>query len=263
MYAYDVMDRVTTVTYPNGTSENFVYDFNGNLLTRTVPTPADHTFSYDGVDSRTSMTSPLNKATTYTYDKNRRVTQVTRPSGKTIVNNYDKGRLASTVTDESTTNYSYLFADKVGSITNGSESFSFTYDGTLLTQTTQSGLLNHSTNFTYNNDFQVTSTSYAGATEAYSYDNDGLLTTSGTYTLTRDAQNAYTTNLTDGTLTQTRTYNNFGEITEVSDNIFTYELSGRDNSGAIVQKKETLNAVTETFDYTFDDMGRRNLQVPK
>jgi len=39
-----------------------------------------------------------------------------------------------------------------------------------------------------------------------------------TTTLTRDPQNAYTTNLTDSTLTQNRSYNNFGEVTEISDN---------------------------------------------
>jgi len=76
------------------------------------------------------------------------------------------------------------------------------------------------------------------------------------YTLTRDPQNAYVTNLTDGTLTQTRSYNSFGEVTEVSDNTFSYQLPSRDQSGAIVQKKETLNGATETFDYTYDEMGR-------
>jgi RHS repeat-associated protein len=73
---------------------------------------------------------------------------------------------------------------------------------------------------------------------------------------TRDTQNAYTTQVTDNTITQTRNYNGFGEIVEVSDNTFTYQLSQRNQNGAITQKKETLNGVTETFDYTFDDMGR-------
>jgi YD repeat-containing protein len=126
----------------------------------------------------------------------------------------------------------------------------------LITNIAQSGLLNHTSTFTYNNNFQVTSSTYAGQREAYTYDNDGLLITSGAYTLTRDLQNAYTTKLTDGSFTQNRSYNNFGEITEVSDNTFAYELSQRDNAGAIVQKSETLNGVTETFDYTFDNMGR-------
>ena len=39
-----------------------------------------------------------------------------------------------------------------------------------------------------------------------------------TTTLTRDPQNTYTINLTDSTLTQNRSYNNFGEVTEISDN---------------------------------------------
>ena len=255
-YSYDIVDNLISITYPNNTTEHFTYDTNGNLLQRTVPTPANHTFAYNGTDNRTSLTSPLQKATTYNYDKSKNLTQVTKPSGKTIVNTYTKGRLDSTTTDEGTTNYSYLFADKVGSITKGSESFTFTYDGTLLTSTTQSGTLNHSNNFTYNNDFQVTSTTYAGSTENYTYDNDGLLTSSGAYTLTRDTQNAYVTQLTDGTLTQDRSYNNFGEVTEVSDNTFTYQLSQRDNAGAITQKQETLDGTSITYDYTYDEMGR-------
>ena len=89
-----------------------------------------------------------------------------------------------------------------------------------------------------------------------SYDNDGLLTQSGTYTLTRDSQNGYTTKVTDGAMTQTRSYNSYGEVTQVSDNTFAYDLSQRDNSGAITQKQETLNGVTTTYDYVYDTRGR-------
>jgi len=255
-YAYDIMDRLTTVTYPNGKTEHFSYDANGNLLKRTVPTPADHSFTYNGADLRSNYTSPLNKATTYSYDRSKNLTQITKPSGKTIVNSYTNGRLASTVAPEGTTNYSYLYTNKVGSISKGSESFSFTYDGTLLTKTVQAGVLNHTTDYSYNNDFQVTSATYAGVTENYSYDNDGLLITSGAYTLTRDTQNAYITSLTDGTLTQNRTYNGYGEVTEISDNTFTYQLTNRDNAGAITQKKETINGTTITYDYSYNSMGR-------
>ncbi|MFT7880831.1 MAG: RHS repeat-associated core domain-containing protein [Sulfurimonas sp.] len=93
-------------------------------------------------------------------------------------------------------------------------------------------------------------------TENYSYDNDGLLTGSGDYTLTRDTQNGYVAQLSDGTLTQNRSYNSYGEITEVSDNTFTYQLTNRDNAGAITQKSETLNGTTTTYNYTYDDLGR-------
>jgi hypothetical protein len=126
----------------------------------------------------------------------------------------------------------------VGSITHGSENFTFTYDGTLLTSITQNGLLNHTINYSYNNDFNVISSTYAGVTENYSYDNDGLLIGSGDYTLTRDTQNGYVTQLTDGTLTQNRSYNSYGELTELSDNALTCQLPQRDNSGAITRKTE-------------------------
>jgi len=39
-----------------------------------------------------------------------------------------------------------------------------------------------------------------------------------TTTLTSDPQNAYTIKLTDEALTQNRSYNNFLEVTEISDN---------------------------------------------
>ena len=132
------------------------------------------------------------------------------------------------------------------------------YDGTLLSKSTQTGELNHVSTYSYNNNFEVTSSTYAGTTQNYSYDNDGLLLTSGAYTLTRDAENAYSTNVTDGTLNQNRSYNAYGELTKVEDNTFTYELSQRDNAGAITQKIEILNGVSNTYDYTFDSMGRLN-----
>ncbi len=120
-----------------------------------------------------------------------------------------------------------------------------------------SGERNRMITFTCPLFFEVTSTTYAGTTQNYSYDNDGLLLTSGAYTVTRDAQNAYTTNLTDGTVNQNRTYNSYGElITKVEDNSFTYEITQRDNAGAITQKVETLNGTSNTYNYTFDNMGR-------
>ena len=79
-YSYDIVDNLTTVTYPNNTREHFTYDANGNLLTRTVPTPADHTFSYNGADLRVSNTSPLQKATTYTYDRSKNLTAINKPA---------------------------------------------------------------------------------------------------------------------------------------------------------------------------------------
>jgi len=260
-FVYDVVDNLTQITYPDGTTEHFAYDRNGNLLIRTVPTPADHTFAYNGGDLRTSYTTPLNKATTYSYDKSKHLTNITRPSGKRIEYTYVNGRLEKITTPEGVTEYGYLFANKAGSITKPStgsgadERIEYTYDGTLLTGIAQSGMLHQTISYSYNNDFAVTSMTYAGATQTYAYDNDGLLTQSGAYTLTRDAQNGYATQLSDGTLTQNRIYNSYGELTRLEDNLFSYTLE-RNKNGQIVTKTETLEGVDTTYDYSYDEMGR-------
>ena len=77
--------------------------------------------------------------------------------------------------------FTYLCSTKVGSITNGSESITYDYDGKLVTSETLSGTLNQALGYTYNDDFNLISMSYAGATESYTYDNDGLLTGAGSF----------------------------------------------------------------------------------
>jgi RHS repeat-associated protein len=255
-YSYDVVDNLTAITHPDGTTERFSYDAMHNLLSRTVATPATHRFGYNGANLPASYVTPLAQTTTYTYDKSKHLTQITKPSGKEIGYTYTDGRLDKVTTPEGETSYTYLFADKVGTISRGAEKIEYRYDGTLLAADKRSGTLTQSITYSYDNDFHVTSTTYAGATQSYGYDNDALLTASGAFTLTRDAQNGYVTQLSDGTLTQTRSYNGFGEITEVSDDTFTYTLTQRDNAGAITQKKETLNGTSITYDYTYDDRGR-------
>jgi RHS repeat-associated protein len=255
-YEYDLLDRVTKVTHPNGAVEEYKYDVSGNMTKLITPISTNHDFTYDNLDQRKSMNSPLNKQTSYSYNGNRKLTQITRPSGKTIVNNYVNDRLDSTITPEATINYGYIFRNQVGTITKGNEKIEYTYDGDLLTSLTYSGVLNQVLNYTYNNDFLPITSSYAGTTENYTYDNDGLVLTSGDYTLTRDTSNAYVTKITDGSLVQNLSYDNYAELIKVSDNSFTYEITSKDNSALILQKQETINNITKTYDYTYDDNAR-------
>jgi len=237
-YAYDLLGRVTQITYPDGSKERFEYDANGNLVARTVPTPATYTFDYNGVNKRTAETSPEQKTTTYAYDKQRRVTAVTKPSGKTIDYAYTGGRLASVTTPEGTTQYTYACRNNVSMITRDGESISYGYDGTLPTSIAQSGVLNQTVSYTYNNDFLPATVTYAGVTQPYAYDKDGLLTQSGALILTRDAQNGLTVKISDGTLMRRYDYNRFGEIKKAKDEVFAYRLKRA--KGRIAYKRETL-----------------------
>ena len=237
-YIYDSRDRRIQTTYADGSTEYFDYDANSNPIKRTVPTPADHTFSYNGVNKRTLYTSPEQKQTTYTYDKQRRVIQVTKPSSKTIDTTYTNARVTSIQTDEGTTNYSYACQSNISQISKGSESFSFTYDGTLLTSISQTGQLNQSIDYTYNNDFTPISMTYAGQTENYTYNDDNEPTQIGTYTITRKQKNRKII-LSDGNYRQVTKINRYGELKKQKDNTIEIELK-RNPLGEIVKKEEKL-----------------------
>jgi RHS repeat-associated protein len=268
-YSYDTKDRLTQTIYPDGHSVQFSYDSNGNRTKLTTPTPTDHLFEYNGVNKRTSMTSPLGYKTLYMYDKQRRVTKITRASGKDIINTYETGQLKSVSTPQGITNYSYDCGSKVSSIINNLESVSYTYDGDLLTTVQTQGVLNQTIGLSYNNDFRVTSLNYANATQNYTYDKDGYLTTASGYTITRDPLNAQATNISDGVLNLHQTYNQFGELSSSGSNNFEYILT-RDSSGKIATKQEsTIEYVvrgkktsqkikTNLYTYTYDNRDRLN-----
>ena len=255
-YSYDLLDRVTQMTFADGHSIQYIYDANGNMTTLTTPTPTDHTFDYNGVNKRTNYTSPLQSTATYTYDKQRRVTKVTKPSGASVDTTYTNGRVTAVTTPEGTTNYSYACQSKVSSITKEDESLSFTYDGQLLTSMTQAGVLDGTIDYTYNNNFIPSSMTYAGATTAYSYNLDNQLMKSGDFTLTRDINNSLVRELTDGTLTQKRVYNGYGELTRQDDGVLAYKLQ-RDET-KIIRKTEFVTKYVETGNTDKPNKGKGN-----
>ena len=265
-YTYDQRDRLTSTTYPTGSKVEFSYDKNNNRTKLVTPSPSNHTFEYNGVNKQISNTSPLGYKTLYTYDKQRRVTNITRASGKSINNIYDKGRVVSKSTDDSTTNYGYTCGDKLTSLTSGSESVNYQYDGDLIKSITQSGVLNETISYTYNNDFLPVSFSYADLTDNYTYDKDGYITSTSNFSITKDPINAQTTNISDGVLNQEYSYNNYGEVKSIkSDNhklIIKRENAKisqvKDISIDFIQKKNRVKKLRHKniYNYTYDNRGR-------
>ncbi len=254
-YSYDVKDRLITITYPDNHTLNYSYDSNGNMITLTTPTPTDHTFGYNGVNKRTNLTSPLNATTTYTYDKQRRVTNVNRPSGANIDYTYLGGRLSTIQTPEDTTNYNYACQNNPSSISRADESFNFSYDGELLTEMTQSGILNSALLYTFNNNFLPSSLTYAGTTTNYLYNRDSELTTSGDFSITRDYENSKIT-ISDNNYSQTTKFNEYGELKSKEDDTFKIELV-RNSSAQIIKKIETIkNQKMVEHSYEYDERGR-------
>jgi YD repeat-containing protein len=226
----------------------------------TNPSSIQHGFGFNAVNLNSSYQTPISGTYSYVYDRDRRLTEINFPSGSQIRNIYDTTRLSQVQTPEGNIHYTYICGTTVESITKGTEAITFGYDGNLITSETLTGTLNQSLGYTYNNDFNVTGFTYAGDTENYTYDNDGLLIGAGSFTITRHTQNGLPESIIDGTLSQSRVFNGYGEqdgqVSTISgQGVGSWSLA-QDDNGQITQKIETVDGNTSTYDYTYDPMGR-------
>ncbi len=136
-----------------------------------------------------------------------------------------------------------------------------TYAGSLLTNVAWSGTLSGQVGYSYDNDFRLNSVTVNGANPiSFGYDADSLLTQAGSLTLSRDAQNGLLTGSTLGNVTDTWSYDLFGEPASYSaassgTALFSTSFT-RDPLGRITQKVETVGGVATTFDYGYDLAGR-------
>lgn len=244
-YGYDIADRLTSVTDPNGNATTYSYDDLGNLLSQTSPDTGTTTFSYDATGNLKTKTegvgTPDERTTSYSYDALNRLTSIDALSaGDDITYTYDtcingSGRLCTVQTGSLTTFYQY---DGFGQVT-GHQGTSYGYDAT----------------------GRVTSITYpSGAQLTYGYDTNGQisradLTINGqTQTLASNIQYAPfgpMTNLTYGNgkaLNQTfdTAYRSTGiSIPDVLD--LTHDLY--DGNGNLKQRTDILTTATDIFNY--------------
>lgn len=214
-FVYDLAGRITIQTLPDTRQIGYAHDANGNVTSITPPPGPAHTFNYTPVDLESDYTPPdagfSPRNTSYTYNLDRQLTLVTRPDGQTIQLGYEPtgGRLSTlTLPGSITINYAYSpTAGTLSSITAPGSTLSYTYDGSLLKQTTWAGTVAGSVSRNYDNNFRITSQSVNGAnTITFGYDNDSLLTSAGSLTITRSPQHGLITGTTLGVVADTRSY---------------------------------------------------------
>jgi RHS repeat-associated protein len=265
--SYDNAGRVTQQTLPDSRVIGFGYDANGNLTSLTPPGRPAHTFAYNAVDLLTSYTPPAvpgTGATQLAYNLDRQITTITRPDALTLNFAYDSAGRLQTLTVPNGA-YGFSYSGTTGNLSDitapGGGSLSFAYDGSLLTGTTWAGTVAGSVTRAFDNNFRVTSQNVNGANAVnFTYDNDSLLTGAGALAITRSAQNVLITGTTLSSVTDTRGYNSFGELTGYSALFNATPLYAtthtRDKLGRITQKVETVQGATNTYDYTYDLAGR-------
>jgi RHS repeat-associated protein len=266
-YEYDLAGRVTRQILPGNREILYGYDKNGNLVSLKPPGRPVHEFKYTKIDLTSEYVPPAvaagSNSTVYEYNLDKDLKRITRPDGQLIDFIYDTaGRLSTLKLPNGDLGYAYdPTTGKLTQIAAPDGTLDYSYNGALLTQTTWTGAVAGNVAFEYDNDFRVTSLSVNDADPiAFEYDGDSLLTTAGNLTLSRSTENGLLTGSALGNVTDSLSYNGFGEVTG-----YTAQYSGADmfkteysydKLGRITQKQETIGGITDTYDYGYDLAGR-------
>ena len=196
-FAFDVMNRLTGITYPDGSSVSFGYDYRGRRTSVTDQNSRTTTYAYDDADRLTSVTDPASHTTTYAYDTENNLTSITDANGHATAFTYDAfGRVTQTAFPSSwTETYAY---DAVGNLTRKTDrngnTIQYAYDA--LYRLTQKSYPD-STNVDYVYDLvgKIKQVTDPTGVYSFSYDNMGrLIGTTTQYTSLPNTPytNAYT-----------------------------------------------------------------------
>ena len=267
--AYDSVGRLTQQTLSDGRVIAYTYDANGNLTSLAPPTKPAHTFA-STVGNRDSIYAPppaglSSFRTSYQYNLDGQLTRITRPDSLTLDVGYDAaGRLSTLAVPTGQATFTFHptsgLLSSLTAATGGD--LAFTYDGMLPETVTWSGAVAGSVGYTYDTDFRVTAlTVNAGNSIGFGYDNDGLLTSAGDLTLTRDAPTARLTRAAIAGDTSSWTFDDSTGVvsrfsaTHYSTTLFDVVYS-RDSIDRIVQMVETVQGTAKTWAFTYDSIGR-------
>lgn len=251
---YDNLDRISQITYPDGTSlkkeydsrnllsetdrggrfTNYDYDCSANCrMIRSQGTQGTINYTWDGNGNQTSIT--INgQRTAYEYDAMNRLTKQINPDGTNKQFTYDA--LGNKITRK----------DENGNTTN------YSYDYNLLTTINYPGTT-PDVAFTYNNNGEVTSMADGTGTTTYAYDGAGRLT--GKDGPENDDNFVYTYDNNGNRLTMsvpgmnvTYTYDNLDRLTNVSGGTMGGAQYAYDANSNLILKTYT-NGTSATYAY--------------
>jgi RHS repeat-associated protein len=310
-YQYDNLNRLILTTYPDTTTSSKTYDFRNNVVTETdrgghvtlhqydlagrqiavtqaygTSNATTTSYAYDNAGRKTSETDALGHVTNYTYDAAGNLTAISGVKGS-FQYAYDNARNQVSMTDGNgnTTQYQYD-ARKRLTVTTYPDQTTKTnaYDGpgNLISVTDQAG---NQVQYTYDaanqlaSVVQVNSPNSSANTTIYGYDANGnpmLLEDANTHATVNyfDLADELTQKtLPDGTLSESRTYDNNGNLATATHfngvtTTYTYDqlnrLLSRSTPGeapvsftyTATGKRQTMSDASGTTTYTYDNMDR-------
>ncbi|MGY5054066.1 DUF6531 domain-containing protein [Streptomyces sp. 900105755] len=268
--AYDADNRVSSSKTWLGYVTKYEYDDDSHLSAETTPETERTTYGYDDdgnlatvVDPRGNVAGadPVKYTWTYGYDEAGHPTSIKDPLGHTQSTGYDEVGNVASVTDgrNKSTLYAYDELNRLSSVTapdTGSTSFTYNTAGFVDSSTDGN---THTTAYGRNAEGQLTSvTNPLQKSVSYEYDPDGNLTKytnarKQTVTTTVDARNLPTqVAYSDGTTTQSYTYDDASRLTGVTDATGSRTLAYYDDNRIL---SITSPGATKPFSYTWNTDG--------
>ena len=226
--------------------------------------------------------------TTYRYSPDRLLERIVRPDGIEVAIDYDDEKRLDLVSFAATSvDFNYYQDDEtcfgcapgrikevLGPYAND---VTFTHDGPLPLGEEWSGNINGAVFHDYDDRFLVSSQTVditeGQFTTVFGYDDDGLVTCADPTSCATPGAQALLINrilatgqiqtVDQGTLTESLSYNDFGELstqllTDGSSTLLDIDYTSieRDSRGRITQKTETVQGTTTVYDYGYDPQGR-------
>jgi len=269
-FEYDANGQTTKQILPDLSEVLYSYDANGNLISLTPPNRPTHFFEYDGKNNETSYKAPTlaglnSNEIVYEYNSDGQIVKKIKPDGNEIIFNYDSVTGLPSTTQVTEGVYTYVYSATTGLIETATSAdgviLDFAFDSFLPISSSYSGVLTGDISRTFDNLFRVTSTSVNGSnTITFEYDDDNYISKAGDLVVNLNPVRGVIdgTNL-DNVITS-RAYDDFANIESYDSSfsgtsIYSYNLV-RDKLSRIVSKTETINGVTNVFEYDFNSTGQ-------
>ena len=265
---YDVMGRAVSKELAEGHIILFGYDSSGNLTSITPPGRAAYTYIYNSSGLLSAQLYPEvdgdnSQQISYDYDSNRRLTKETTVGGVEINYQYDSvGRMTSLSQPDGIYSYSYdEISENLTSITSPyGVTQELSYLNELLRGVTWSGEISGSVTYEFDLKARLSKLVVDGTEFATEYNTDDSAIVVGDFALSYDSDSGRLLSTNLDNIDETYEYNEFGELIK---QIVFFESSEilnvqyfRDKVARIIQKIETIEGVTKTYDYEYDALGR-------
>ncbi len=245
-FAYDVMNRLTAIAYPDGSSVGFGYDSRGRRTSATDQNQKTTTYTYDDADRLVSVTDAANHLTQYAYDTEGNLTSITDSNNHTTYFGYNARGWVTQTTFPSTLFESYGY-DADGNLTSKTDrknqTIQYVYDA-LNRLTSKAYPDSTSANYVYDLVGKIQQVTDPTGTYAFAYDNMGrLIGTSTQYSFLpgHNFQNSYTYDAASNRTSLT--------APDGSTNTYVYDTLNR--------LWTLTNSLTGQFGFGYDALSRR------